>query len=111
MSDIKIKYDSEGDILDVIFSFGVPEKRTTIELNDNFIISLDTEFKKALGLTLISYSKLLKKQQKLNLSMLPEDKKNKLLKILLIPPISLFLEFKDEVFKIHSTQIEDLIAA
>ncbi len=111
MGDILIKYDSEGDILDVIFAIGVPEKRTSIELNDNFILSLDTDFKKVLGLTLISYSKLLKEQQKIKLSLLPEDKRKNLLKLLLIPPISLFLELKDEVLKIHSTQLDDLIAA
>ncbi len=111
MSDVSIKYDSEGDILDVIFSIGVPDRRTTIELNENFILSMDSEYKRALGFTLISYSKLLKKQQKINLSILPEDKRNKLLKLLLIPPLSLFLELKDEVLQVHSTHLEDLIAA
>ena len=111
MRGIKINYDSEGDILDVIFSIGTPQKRTAVEVNDNLMLSMDTEFKEVIGITLVSYSKMLKKQLKINLNALPERKRKNLLKLLLTPPISLFLELRGEELKIHSTQLEELIAA
>jgi len=38
MNSIRIFYDAEGDILDIIFSFSEPENRTGFELNENIVI-------------------------------------------------------------------------
>lgn len=111
MSGIKINYDAEGDILDVIFSISTPKKRTTIELNDNIILSMDTDFKKAIGLTVLSFSKLLQQKTKLNLDRLPCDRRKQLLKLLLKSPINLILDVRDNMLKIHATHLEELIAA
>lgn len=111
MSGIKINYDSEGDILDVIFSISIPKKRTAIELNDNIILYMDIGFKKAIGLTVLSYSKLLQKRLKLNLDQLPSDRSEKLIKLLLKSPINLILDVRDDTLKIHATHLEELVAA
>jgi hypothetical protein len=111
MSGIKINYDSEGDILDVIFSISTPKKRTAIELNANIILSMDTGFTKAIGLTVLSYSKLLQKRIKLDLDQLPCDRRKKLLKLLLKSPINLILDVRNDMLRIHATHLEELIAA
>lgn len=111
MSGIKINYDSEGDILDVTLSISIPQKRTAIELNDNIILYMDIGFKKAIGLTVLSYSKILQKRLKLNLDQLPGDRRDNLIKLLLKSPINLILDVKDDTLKIHSTHLEELIAA
>ncbi len=111
MSGIKINYDSEGDILDVIFSISIPKRRTAIELNDNIILFMDIGFKKAIGLTVLSYSKLLQKRLKFDLDQLPGDRREKLTKLLLKSPINLILDVRDDTLKIHATHLEELIAA
>ena len=111
MSGFKINYDAEGDILDVIFSISTPKKRTAIELNENIILSMDKGFKKAIGLTVLSFSKLLQQKTKLNLDRLPCDRRKQLLKLLLISPINLILDVRDNMLKIHATHLEELIAA
>ena len=62
MDEIKVTYDEDADVLYV--SFGRSEHVTGIELADNILLRLDTgkttgEPPRAVGLTLISFSRLM----------------------------------------------------
>lgn len=93
MDSIRIFYDAEGDILDIIFSFSEPENRTGFELNENIVIFTDKEISRALGMTFISYSRLLIKDiVKLEfLNNFPKEEQKRLLKIISSFPVKHFL--------------------
>ncbi|MFQ5870442.1 MAG: DUF2283 domain-containing protein [Candidatus Zixiibacteriota bacterium] len=62
MPEIKVNYDQEADVLYV--SFGRSEHVTGVELADNILLRLDTgkatgETARPLGLTFISFSRLM----------------------------------------------------
>ncbi len=75
------------------------------------VLFMDIGFKKAIGLTVLSYSKLLQKRLKFDLDQLPGDRREKLTKLLLKSPINLILDVRDDTLKIHATHLEELIAA
>jgi len=102
MSETKINYDKEGDVLYV--SFGKSDHVTGIELADNIILRLDSgkatgEPPKAIGLTFINFSYTKKHFQDkpanvslTNLRNLPEDMWQAVLTVITTPPVCDFLE-------------------
>jgi hypothetical protein len=101
MSEIKINYDEEADVLYV--SFGRSEHVTGVELADNILLRLDTGQAtgtppKAVGLTFISFSHMMEHYQGkplnvplANLRSLPEELWQAVLAITTTPPVSDFL--------------------
>ena len=53
------EYDPEGDVLEVYF--GEKRKAWTIELTDNISISIDRETRRAVGLSLLDFTELIKR--------------------------------------------------
>lgn len=101
MSDIRMNYDEEADVLYV--SFGRSEHVTGIELADNILLRLDTgkatrTAPKAVGLTFISFARMMAHYQDrplsvplANLRNLPEDLWDAVLTVITTPPVSDFL--------------------
>jgi len=101
MSDITVNYDDEADV--VYVSFGRSENVTGVELADNVLLRLDTgratgEPPRAVGLTLISYSRLMASHQDRPLTIslerlrnLPEDLWPIVVSVITSPPVSDFL--------------------
>lgn len=116
MNSIRIFYDEEGDILDIIFSSGESENRTGFELNENIVIFTDKEISRALGMMFISYSRLLTLDRvKLDfLTNFPVKEQKRLLKIISSEPVKHFLRLitplTDEI-TIESPSLKELIKA
>jgi len=101
MSQIKIDYDEEADVLYV--SFGRSEHVTGVELADNILLRLDTgkaggTTPKAVGLTFISFAHMMAHYQDkplnvplANLRDLPEELWQAVLAVTTTPPVSDFL--------------------
>lgn len=101
MSETKINYDEEGDVLYV--SFERSEHVTGIQLADNILLRLDTgkatgTAPKAVGLTFISFERMKAYYQNqpfnvslTNLRSLPEDLWQAVLSVITTPPVSDFL--------------------
>lgn len=101
LSDTKINYDEEADVLYV--SFGRSEHVTGVELADNILLRLDTgkatgTAPKAVGLTFVSFAHLMAHHQNnplsvslANLRNLPEDLWREVLDVITAPPVSDFL--------------------
>ena len=102
MSEIKINYDQEADVLYV--SFGRSEHVTGVELADNILLRLDTgqtsgTAPRALGLTFTSFARMMAhyRDRPLNVSLadlrnLPEDVWQAVLAVMTIPPVSDFMQ-------------------
>ena len=101
MSETKLNYDQDADVLYV--SFGRSEHVTGVELADNILLRLDTGKSsgtppRAIGLTFISYAQLMAhyRDQLLNVPLsnlrnLPEDVQQAVLSVVMSPPVSDFL--------------------
>jgi len=101
MSNTKINYDQEGDVLYV--SFGRSEHVTGVELADNILLRLDTgkatgTAPRAIGLTFISFAHIMAYHREkplsvplTNLRNLPEDLWQATLRVITTPPVSDFL--------------------
>jgi len=115
---ISIDYYPEGDMLSVTFGT-IGRKGRGFELNENIYIRIDPETRDPLGLTLLSYSKLIK-MKKLSLSFwneLSEEMQHILFSILKRYPVNMFLNVKKDVIDIQpvssfpNTPLQELIAA
>ncbi|MCI0553952.1 MAG: DUF2283 domain-containing protein [Anaerolineae bacterium] len=101
MSETKINYDQEDDVLYV--SFGRSEHVTGVELADNILLRLDTgkttgTAPRAVGLTFISFERMMAHYRErplsvplANLRNLPEDLWQAVLAVMTTPPVSDFL--------------------
>ena len=101
MSEIKINYDEEADVLYV--SFGQSDHVTGVELTDNVLLRLDTgnatgTSPRAIGLTFISYERMMAHHGEqpitialANLRNLPEALWQAVLAVITMPPVSDFL--------------------
>jgi hypothetical protein len=101
MSDTKINYDEDGDVLYV--SFGRSEHVMGIELADDILLRLDTGKAtgappRAIGLTFISFARMMAHYRNkplsvplANLRNLPEELWQAVLAVITTPPVSDFL--------------------
>lgn len=101
MYKTKVSYDEDADVLYV--SFGRSEHVTGVELTDNILLRLDTgrateEPPRAVGLTFISFSRLIAahRDKPLTISLerlrnLPEDLWPLVVGVITSPPVSDFL--------------------
>jgi hypothetical protein len=101
LGEIKLNYDEDADVLYV--SFGRSEHVTGIELADNILLRLDTgratqTAPRAVGLTFISFSRLMAhhRDKPLTLSLerlrnLPENLWPIVMQVITSPPVSDFL--------------------
>jgi hypothetical protein len=101
MSEIRINYDEDADVLYV--SFGRSEHVTGVVLTENVLLRLDTGKATgapphAVGLTFISYERMMAHYQHqpisvslVNLRHLPEDLWRAVLDVLTTPPVSDYL--------------------
>ncbi|MBX3002153.1 MAG: DUF2283 domain-containing protein [Caldilineaceae bacterium] len=101
MSEIKVNYDEDADVLYI--SFGRGEHVMGVVLTENVLLRLDTGKAtgvppRAVGLTFISYERMMARRQHqpisvslVNLRHLPEDLWRAVLDVLTTPPVSDFL--------------------
>jgi uncharacterized protein YuzE len=101
MSQTKINYDRDADVLYV--SFGRSQHITGVELTDNVLLRLDTgkssgETPRAIGLTFISFAHIMEAHKDrplhiplVNLRGLPEELWQAVLAVVTTPPVSDFL--------------------
>src|SRR5687767_7387752 len=101
MSEIKVNYDKDADVLYV--SFGRSEHVTGVALTDNVLLRLDTGKAsgappRAVGLTFVSYERMMAHHQHqpiavslTSLRHLPEELWQAVLTVLTTPPVSDFL--------------------
>ena len=101
MTDIKVNYDADADVLYV--SFGRSEHVTGVELAENILLRLDAgtvsgSSPRAVGLTFISFSHLIAHHQGqplsiplANLRRLPDALWQAVLTVVSTPPVSDFL--------------------
>lgn len=91
------EYEPEGDVLDVYFS----EKRPawTIELTDNITLSVDRESGRAVGLSFLDFTELIRPTPLgprsfpvTGLADLPLAERDLVMKILTAPPVSAWLD-------------------
>lgn len=117
-NQISIDYFPDGDMLSVTFG-EIGRKGQGFELNDHIYIRIDRENHQPLGLTFLSYSKLVKLGE-ISLSFwndFPLEVKQNLLHILKSYPVNLFLSLKKDSVDIipigsfPDTSIKNLIAA
>jgi len=108
---MKIYYDAEGDILEVQFTLGTPENRTGIGITEQITIFCDKLFKKSLGFTVLSYSKLLAMPEfhldELNIA--PKDVQKNIKKLISQFPLNHFLYLKDEKIGLEDVQMSELV--
>ncbi|MBD2169502.1 DUF2283 domain-containing protein [Calothrix membranacea FACHB-236] len=93
MSQSSIKYDEASDTLTVCFEPGSPA--TGIELTDHILLRINQQECKAVSITFLEYSVLAQKTEMgtrsfplTGLSEISSDLKEKVLNILLTPPVS-----------------------
>lgn len=117
-NQISIDYFPDGDMLSVTFG-EIGRKGQGFELNDHIYIRVDKETHQPLGLTLLSYSKLIKVGE-ISLSFWNDfsfEAKKLLLNILQSYPINLFLSLKKDsidtipVSAFPDASIKKLVAA
>jgi uncharacterized protein YuzE len=92
MRDIHFSYDEEGDVLYIAFHKG--RKATSVSLNDNIVLRFDPETQKAVGLTLLDFSRLMEAPDPSplwRLAELPATLRDMVWTVLTQPPISLYL--------------------
>lgn len=117
-NQISIDYFPDGDMLSVTFG-EIGRKGQGFELDDHIYIRIDKETHQPLGLTLLSYSKLIKAGE-ISLSLwndLSSEAKKILINILKSYPVNLFLSLKKDsndmipVSEFPDASIQKLIAA
>lgn len=91
-----ILYDSEGDILTVVFVENNDQPTRGVKLSDNVVLYYDVKTKQPIQLILISYLAMLetstRKPLQLNgLQKMPASVRNSILRIIRVPPVSHFL--------------------
>jgi hypothetical protein len=101
MSETKINYDEDADVLYV--SFGRSEHVTGVQLADNILLRLDTgkvtgSTPRAVGLTFVSFARMMAHHRDRPMSIplsslrnLPEDVWQSVWSVLTTPPVSDFL--------------------
>jgi len=101
MSEIKVNYDEDADVLYV--SFGRSEHVTGVKLADNILLRLDTgkatgTLPTAIGLTFISFGRMMAHYRNTplnvplaNLRSLPDDLWQAVMDVVTTPPVSDFL--------------------
>ena len=102
MNSERYEYDAEGDVLDVYFDDVHFQRRQpvwTIELTPNILISIDRKARKAMQLTLMDYSELVRSTESgpdsfpvVGLADLPVAERQLVLKILNSPPVNQWLD-------------------
>jgi len=117
MSEIKLNYDQEADML--YLSFDRSDHVTGVELADNILLRLDTgkisgTSPRAVGLTFVNFAHMVALHQgrflKISLaklSDLPEDLRQMVLSVITTPPVSDFLAV--EVAQAEEKWIMDLV--
>ena len=117
-NQFSIDYFPDGDMLSITFG-EIGRTGQGFELNDHIYIRIDRKTKQSLGLTFLSYSKLIKLGE-ISLSFwndFSQDVKSMLLKVLQNYPVNLFLKLKKDsvdiipVSSLPDTSIKQLIAA
>lgn len=109
---MKIFYDVEGDILEVQFILGKPNKRTGISLTDQITLFCDSSFQKILGFVILAYSKLLALPELPleELSRVPEETRQKIKQLVSQAPLNRFLYLNDDCVGIKDMHISELVA-
>ncbi|MEK7400663.1 MAG: hypothetical protein AAB116_27275 [Candidatus Poribacteria bacterium] len=95
-NQISIDYDPEGDMLSVTFG-AKGRKGRGYELNDYIYIRIDPSTHEPLGLTILSYSKMIELEE-VSFSLwddLNQNEKDFMLMILNKEPVNRFLHLKD----------------
>lgn len=114
MASINLSYDEISDTLYI--TFGQNREALGIELNEDFLLRIDSITHEPLGLTVLNYKKVAHSEPlPMNgLMDLPSDLAETALKILKMPPIgqlvSLFNEQPPRIkSRIHDSRIEDVV--
>src|SRR5450756_1943982 len=91
-----ILYDSEGDILTVVFVENNDQRTRGVELSDNVVLYYNVKTKQPIQLILTSYLAMLeastRKPLRLDgLQKMPASVRNSILRIIRVPPYPIFL--------------------
>ncbi|NOY59665.1 MAG: hypothetical protein GXO75_12165 [Calditrichaeota bacterium] len=108
---MKIFYDQEGDILEVQFTLGEPDKRTGISLSEQITVFCDSTFQNALGFTALAYSKLLSLPESDldELSLAPKNIQDKIKKLISCSPLNRFLNVTSDKIGLEDVRISELV--
>lgn len=94
---IRMAYSEEDDTLEIFFGENV--KATGVELTDHILLRIDQRSKKAVSLTIFSFSVLTELTEYgprnyplVGLGDLPESLRESVVKILMMPPVNQFLD-------------------
>lgn len=94
MASFELFYDEEEDVLEATFTSFDEQFARSIPLNDNIVLYADLSLTAGWGITIYSYGTLLQVNETHmdGISRLAEDDQRRLLRLLALPPTSLFLE-------------------
>ena len=108
---MKIYYDEEGDVLEVRFTLGEPNKRTGISLTEQITIFCDTSFQNTLGFTALAYSKLLALPELHldELSLMPKNIQDKIKQLISQSPLNRFLYLAGDKIGLEDVRISELV--
>ena len=97
MASFELIYEEEEDVLEVTFALFDEHFARVISLNDNIMLHTDTGMSVAWGLTLYSYRQLLQVSETHLDGLRPLDPAalRAVLRVIAVPPLSLFLEMLD----------------
>ena len=98
MRDLHFSYDQQADVLYIAFDKG--RKASSVSLNDNLVLRFDAQTGKAIGLTILEFSCLMRESGTLPLARLdefPPELRNLVWKILTRPPVSYYLRITSSV--------------
>ena len=114
MASFDLSYDADDDVLEVTFALFDEHFARTIPLNDHVVVYSDLSMRTIWGITLYSYSQLLKvgETEMTDLRALTEQQCESILTMLERAPASRFLEVLDHgelVARIGAPGIETLV--
>jgi len=118
MSEIKISYDSESDVLEVLFAKPSPDE-LALELSFNVVLFVNPRTFRALNLMILDYTQLLE-MEKIHLDELekmPLSIQRKILHLLTSDPVRNFLQLvgdsrsRKRYARVCSPRVQDLLAA
>lgn len=98
MTEIRIFYDHESDMLEVLFEKPIVGEKA-LELGFDIILFVNPHTGKPINLTILDYKRLLQmdKVPLENLKKMPTSQQRKIRKLISSEPLSNFLELVDEI--------------
>ena len=115
MNSFELIYEADEDVLEVTFEVADENFSRAITLNQEIVMHTDSQMHTAWGLTFYSYAKLLQVTETHLDELVPldDENRNRILALIVRPPISHFLELLDTdglLALVKSPRVKDLIS-